>query len=412
MFAVPFRDYIGAPLYMAPNPDPVLQPVINVPEPEDILEDWYARMYLHRGPNRWRRRLRLPRPPRPFEPEDYMAEWRGFEDPVFWLEDLRPARRPGYLHQEEILEEWRHNLREPPQRGRVIRRQLPRPIFPLGDPAYGVNQPPVRTVLTQRTIAGERREYYYRGEKRENKYNTLPDPNIDKTSMYVVQPYAQPAQQYWRDPLVLLFGKDRFKKSLKTDADLVAYLRLEAAFLPRTPLLAVQLRVKAKKWLNEFDKSAISHDEAYELIVSAVMQAYEVDRRERLASRIMDFSQGLSNILSLVLHHVGWKVPACCVIGGLATKYYQQYFGITPVNLIPSTLSVLSQLPLASIKPNVGLHMPAHWPTLSESTQRAFAMSLLALRRDIWWIDVPTLIDSCGNVTLAWLKSIIRVMLN
>lgn len=67
---------------------------------------------------------------------------------------------------------------------------------------------------------------------------------------------------------------------VRPDVDLVEYLKVEAMFLPRTPGLALVLKDKAKRWLERFDTSGVTREDAARMIGEAVTAAYMPTQQE------------------------------------------------------------------------------------------------------------------------------------
>lgn len=79
---------------------------------------------------------------------------------------------------------------------------------------------------------------------------------------------------------MLTCEKNVLRKQLETDFDLAYELKLESLFMPRTHLLPLQLKHKAKRFLSEFDMSKYTKKDIYELIANAVTSAMLVDNSE------------------------------------------------------------------------------------------------------------------------------------
>jgi hypothetical protein len=119
---------------------------------------------------------------------------------------------------------------------------------------------------------------YFKSNKRQQCINDIPNPEVDKLPLFVpdlVEPtYAQ---------LECRTGKctrEKLRKRMQTDRDLVSELKMEAAFLPRTPQLAMQLKQRARKWMAQFDCSLLTLDQQYKLVVRAVGAAMLISQEE------------------------------------------------------------------------------------------------------------------------------------
>lgn len=83
----------------------------------------------------------------------------------------------------------------------------------------------------------------------------------------------------------------KLQARLKTSEDLLYELKFDAAFQPRTPLLLLQLKNKAKQYLAGFDLRTITNKEKYELIMAAVVGAFYPDKYEQLIDRFIKTDQ-------------------------------------------------------------------------------------------------------------------------
>nr|QTJ63715.1 hypothetical protein [Odonatan tombus-related virus] len=125
-----------------------------------------------------------------------------------------------------------------------------------------------------------RKRYQHRGEKQAHPSNVKATDKDDNPwfEPELVKSKRETSCFDWVFPC-------RKKKQLVSDVDLVAHLKLEALFTPRTPLLLAQLRLKAKRFLADFDLSPLTAHEAYVLTAQAVGMAYDVSEVEQ---RVID----------------------------------------------------------------------------------------------------------------------------
>lgn len=155
-------------------------------------------------------------------------------------------------------------------------------------PSTTPTAPPVRDFGTQCTPiemvidfeSRKRKRYQNRGEKQAHPSNVTPTEK-DENTWFELEPVrsTQGTSCFdWVFPC-------RKRKPLVSDSDLVAHLKLEALFTPRTPLLLAQLRLKAKRFLADFDLSALSTHETYVMVAQAIGMAYDVSEVE---GRVID----------------------------------------------------------------------------------------------------------------------------
>nr|QTJ63613.1 hypothetical protein [Hemipteran tombus-related virus] len=77
------------------------------------------------------------------------------------------------------------------------------------------------------------------------------------------------------------------------DQDLVSYLRLEAAFLPRTPGLARSLITSAKRFMHYFDKTHIQRSEMTKIVMESVAVAMNVSKHELKCWKVITSEKAL-----------------------------------------------------------------------------------------------------------------------
>lgn len=137
---------------------------------------------------------------------------------------------------------------------------------------------------------------YQRGKKQFHAMNRLPQPELDKLPMFVYEPRV--AKEARTRPLTPCTRSERIR-ALESDVDLVYALKLEAAFVPRSVSLMLQLKQKAKKWLGNWDLSAYTSEQVYRMVVGAVGQAMLVDQAEEDVRGLMHIYEERSRMRPL-----------------------------------------------------------------------------------------------------------------
>lgn len=128
-----------------------------------------------------------------------------------------------------------------------------------------------------------------------NRRSDTANDNADKPSFELVAKRARQKRSIWTDGVLryftgILLGR---KLNLVIDEDLLAYLQLEAAFLPRTPALARSLANSAKRFFTYYDCLTISWMERTEIILSTVAVAMCVGDLERKAVQFFTWQRSL-----------------------------------------------------------------------------------------------------------------------
>lgn len=125
----------------------------------------------------------------------------------------------------------------------------------------------------------EKYKVYFRSGKQMQPCNRLPNEESDKLPLFTRQ-NIKPAvvkDTYWT---IFPCNREKLRRHMQTDVDLVYALKLEAAFCARTPGLLAQLKQKAKKWVAQWDMSLYTSKEIYEIITRAVGHAMLIDKEE------------------------------------------------------------------------------------------------------------------------------------
>lgn len=119
----------------------------------------------------------------------------------------------------------------------------------------------------------------FKGRKQANLLNIRETESQLEKPVFVLQDFTPKT-------LVDTHCKRSVNKKMVTDDDLVYYLKLEAAFLERTPLLHVQLKMKAQRFLKEFDMSLYTQKEKYQMVLRAVASAMLIDVEEQRVMKL------------------------------------------------------------------------------------------------------------------------------
>lgn len=136
--------------------------------------------------------------------------------------------------------------------------------------AEGFVAPPKADFEGHKTFANKHR-VHFKGKKREQIINQV-DTEEDLKPLFVKEHVEYRCKPPW---YASCFPCARLPL-LKTDNDLLYHLKLEAAFCPREPLLLLQLKQKAKRFLGDYDMSKYTMKEIYDMVADAVTKAYLV----------------------------------------------------------------------------------------------------------------------------------------
>lgn len=126
---------------------------------------------------------------------------------------------------------------------------------------------------------------YFKSKKRNQVINQLPDDEQSKKPQFIrenIIPVFSPVRNPW-----FKCGRNKLAKEMTTDADLVNMLKMEAAFVPRTPALLQQLKHKGKKILDQFDMSLYTNEDKYNMLIRAVGAAMLVSEEEERVRAIL-----------------------------------------------------------------------------------------------------------------------------
>lgn len=140
------------------------------------------------------------------------------------------------------------------------------------------------------------------------------------------------------------------RKTPEADENLIAYLHQEAMFLPRTPALALMLKEKARRWIEEFDTTKITRQQQTDIIGNAVNAAMLPTKHE------IDFVHAQENIINRITVHrhnqhfsIGDKVLPT-VFGPPYSSSLRTAMELTKIGLSLSLMYCLVAKPDALIK--------------------------------------------------------------
>lgn len=159
------------------------------------------------------------------------------------------------------------------------------PTAPAASHATSVRTPPSSTagatnapVAAQTTTnSGTKFRVYQKGDKSGLPINSLPDPTADRLSLFINEPVLP---RYTRPICASRCTREKLLRSLPSDRDLVDHLKIEAAYVPKTPELARQLKQQGKRFLAKWDMSNYTSTESRKILLNAVAQAMLVQPEE------------------------------------------------------------------------------------------------------------------------------------
>lgn len=128
-----------------------------------------------------------------------------------------------------------------------------------------------------------------------NKHSVAANDNAEKPQFEMVAKVAKAKKNVFSEGIIRYFkGKILGKPTeLVIDEDLLAYLQLEAAFLPRSAALARSLINSARRFFTYYDCLTISWMEKTEIILSTVAVAMCVGDLERQAVDFFTWKRNL-----------------------------------------------------------------------------------------------------------------------
>lgn len=197
--------------------------------------------------------------------------------PLFW--DLPMAQRILAMSpHDRALSKWPvHELPEPP----TPTREPPKPPPPPPTTIHVVRLKPTHTKNKQEMVnikTIKNNSEARKGTDLEKK----PDFAFDNHAVRVYKPpfFSKRCMQRYYRP-VHLFNREAVTNG-RVDTDLVYNLKLYSAFQPRTISLANSLKMRAIRWMNDFNMSdVISSQEMYEIVINSVVEAMQIDVNEK-----------------------------------------------------------------------------------------------------------------------------------
>lgn len=355
------------------------------PNPPEEYEDLFV-PHIFNLPRGWRRCLR----------------YRWAEPVLQYRQPIGPDIEP-----EDHMQAYLHIFREPydwirPRRQRLVRVPedfQPPPIVPDEQPGPAIIARPL----------GTRKQVYYEGRKREHPRNTQETDEAPKTSVYTIQPnvFTNPSP-YNKFRLMTAAQRARYLNNQDSDEDLVAYLKTQAAFLPRSELLAIQLKYKGEKYLAQFDCSEYTRLRMHRILLNAVTQAMIVDDIEDCAVKIMNFHNRPRRNPLLVALGVSVLTPTLAVV----VLDFALYYNVLTLDSIRAIL-----LPYSRIFPVATQHMLQYARFQSSLTQfeptlTAYVMKYVALQPVILLQNLSSLMRKPFSFMLGRLDSTIQANSN
>lgn len=168
--------------------------------------------------------------------------------------------------------------------------QTDAPIIPVAEAPRRALLPPfplTRDVYPRQHWAGpsNKLKVYTRGAKQALPTNVLPDKEVDNQPLFVVEQKSLEHAQKLQAASAC--QRELVDKLFQSDIDLVYHLKLEAAFVPRTTQLLVQLKHRARKWMAQWDCSHYTSKEQYQIMMAAIGQAMCIDQWEENIRTLM-----------------------------------------------------------------------------------------------------------------------------
>lgn len=131
--------------------------------------------------------------------------------------------------------------------------------------------------------------HHVKGKTQMQRCNQIADPVKEKLPLFKAEPISASVMantfptwtkkpKIWRNLL----------QGCITDRELVGYLKLEAAFVPRTTSLLLQLKNKARRYLDQFDLSIYTSEQVYEFITRAVGVAMLISPEEERVRALLN----------------------------------------------------------------------------------------------------------------------------
>ncbi|APG76397.1 hypothetical protein 1 [Hubei tombus-like virus 16] len=167
-------------------------------------------------------------------------------------------------------------------------------------PEPPVEPPNVKYVVPERDLdelqkwnfykgRSNKHQYYFKGEIQKQQINCLPELTQEKQPLFKLERVCpKPMKNTYPTTWDIWGNRKWLLEHMETDKDLLAYLRLEAAFVPRTPALLLQLKVKAKRFMDQLDCSLYTREEINDMIIRAVGAATLIGKEEEKVRALMN----------------------------------------------------------------------------------------------------------------------------
>lgn len=213
----------------------------------------------------------IPRPP-PYNPQYGRNAYRGYA-----------GRAPSTIGSEATDSTNVTALHPRFNRGRGSPPPVPNAPPLHIDIAVGTEQPelqirdeaPVGAPLYRMT---NKKKVYSAGVKQMHPLHVLPDKEQEEAPLFIYDPVGcTPAKLFDR---ATPCQRKKLIASFKTDKDLLYFLKLQAAFLPRNESLLPMLKMKATKFMSQYDCSYLTAEQHYKIIMHAIGMAMLVDKEE------------------------------------------------------------------------------------------------------------------------------------
>lgn len=135
--------------------------------------------------------------------------------------------------------------------------------------------------------------YYLNSKKRKQQINSVPDPTVDLLPLFVKVPVTP---KFTRPICKTACKKKELLKKMESDEDLVEYLKLQSAFVPRTVELCRQLKQQAQRFMARFDLCNYTPKEVRKIILNGVSQAmlYQPEE-EKLRALLHSYDERVIN---------------------------------------------------------------------------------------------------------------------
>lgn len=126
-------------------------------------------------------------------------------------------------------------------------------------------------------IYSDKEKVYFKGVKQKQLCNNIPNKDQEIKPLFIkCQAFPEPTNLIDTSRCM----RSKLIKSMPTDIDLLNDLKMEAAFLPRTPTLLLQLKSRARKYLANWDLSKYTSTEIHNMVIRAIGAAMLITKEE------------------------------------------------------------------------------------------------------------------------------------